>query len=453
MSELEGFLKQVTSTKDEFLRRIQHESGRSVLIIAHHDADGLCAASILALALKREKIPFQIRIIKQLTDRSIKELAEEIKFPIFAFVDFGCGQLSIILEYCSKDNLLLLDHHEFDDLVSEQEMEGLLQVNPWKLGIDGSINISAAGVAFFFAIAINKENRDLAYLSIIGAVGDKQDKAEKSSLQGINQEIVRTAIECGIISQDIDLKVFGRFSRPVHLALSNTMNPYIPGLSGNDSECIACLNKLNIPLREGKKQRTISNLSQDEKSRLVSGIIEWSLKHGMNPEKVRNIIGTVYILENEDPKTNLKDLREFASLINACGRSGYAGVALGIAMGNRQELLKKGQIISNEYRDKLINYIDWVSVNNTIKSRENMVIIEGGSYIDDSMIGPLISTLMDSRKIGKELPIIGWARLKENEKIVKISARADPNLLRKNLNLGKSFITVMKKLYLEEISR
>ena len=43
-------------------------------------------------------------------------------------------------------------------------------------GISGDLDISAATAAYLFAQLLDKKNRDLAYMGVIGAVGDSHDR-------------------------------------------------------------------------------------------------------------------------------------------------------------------------------------------------------------------------------------------------------------------------------------
>jgi RecJ-like exonuclease len=222
----------------------------------------------------------------------------------------------------------------------------------------------------------------------------------------------------------------------------------LPGLSGDEGACVKFLQRLKIPLKSpgSGKPRTVSDLTKDEKSTLISAIIENSLKHGMNPNKVKGLIGNVYVLEQEDPATNLKDLREFASMLNSCGRQDAGGVGLAIAMGDRGEIFQEGQQLINEYRKKLSHYIEWVQAQGPIKKRDSLQIIEGGDYIDDAMIGTIVSILMSSKNVTKDLPIIGWAKIKSDPSVIKISARGFQELVDKGLNLGAAIKETVKEL-------
>nr|MDO8086196.1 DHH family phosphoesterase [Candidatus Sigynarchaeum springense] len=454
-----GFLDYIGKIKDQFLKKLEHEKA-TVFLVTHHDADGISAGAIMSMALRRQSIPFQARVVKQISAKYIGDIAsaspregkaftgdETTDQKFFVFTDFGSGQLDFLAKNLRRERVLIIDHHEIEDVKEKAILSGMLHVNPWLFGINGSTEISGAGVAYLFARAIDPENQVLAPLAIIGALGDIQDKGDKNSLTGMNRIIVDDARNLRLVSESVDLRLFGRYSRPIHLALSFTTDPFIPGLSGNEAACANFIQRLKIPVKHaGEKPRTISDLTKDEKSSLVSALIEWSLKHGITAGIIKNLLGTIYTLDNEEPSTNLKDLREFASVLNSCGRLGVGGIGLAIAMGDRKEIFAEGQHAISEYRKRIANYMDWVQTTGAIKKRDGLQVLEGAAYIDDAMIGTILSMLLSSRHVSTDSPIIGWSYLKDDPETVKISARAVQDLVDKGLNLGVAIRDVLKEI-------
>jgi single-stranded-DNA-specific exonuclease len=460
--DYDGFLDYIGKVKDQFMKKLEHEKA-TVFLVTHHDADGISACAILSMALRRQGIPFQARVVKQISAKYIGDITacghgeskgkalpgddvDGQKF--FVFTDFGSGQLGFLAKNVKRDRVLILDHHEIEDVKEKAILSDMLHVNPWLFGINGSAEISGAGVAYLFTRAMNPENKVLASMAITGALGDMQDKGDKTSLTGMNRIIVEDAKNLGLVSESVDLKVFGRYSRPIHLALSFTTDPFIPGLSGDETACATFVQRLKIAVNHAgiEKPRTISDLTKEEKTRLVSALIEWSLKHGMAANTIKNLLGTIYTLNNEDPKNNLKDLREFASVLNSCGRLGFGGIGLAIAMGDRKDNFAEGQYAISEYRKRIANYMDWVKTTGAIKKRDGLQVLEGAAYIDDAMIGVILSMLLSSRDVSTDSPVIGWAYLKDDPETVKVSARAVHDLVEKGLNLGSAIRDVLKEL-------
>ncbi len=438
MEKHEKFLAQVAECKGAFMQVMERKQN-PVVIITHHDADGIAAAGILSIALGRLNIPFQARVIKQLALKHLDGIlgpntSQGSKFLIFT--DFGSSQLGFLSKHANLRQAMIVDHHPVDG-VDAEATKGLVHVNPTMLGIDGDTEISGAGVAYFLAKALHPANEVLAPIALAGALGDGQDVGDNSSLVGLNRVILEDGKRTGLVSESIDLKIPGRYNRPIHLALANTTEPFIPGLSGDENACVEFLKRLKIPLvSPAGKQRMFVDLTKEEKSLLVSSLIEWSLKHGFNPNSIKNIIGNIYVSEKEDARTNLKDLREFASVLNACGRLGKGSIGIAIAMGDRREIFLEGQQHINEFKAKISNYMAWVKRADAIKKQDNLQVIEGGAYIDDAMASVIVGMLLDSKQVSKDIPVLGWACVKEDPELVKVSIRSKADLVQKGLHLG-----------------
>ncbi|MHA1792990.1 MAG: DHH family phosphoesterase [Promethearchaeota archaeon] len=457
MNAKEEFLKHVVQSKKKLIDLIINNE-LSPFIITHHDCDGIAAAALFSLALIRKNIPFQVRVVKYLSDAFFKDVLRDPeikKDKLFIFIDLGSGQLDFIRHNFDLDKVVIMDHHEIRNSDDSKGKGVLIHVNPWLFNIDGRRDLSSAGVVYYLAKAIDIENKNLAHLAIIGALGDEQDVGELSSLVGLNDDIVADAIKTGLIAEEVDLRIFGRFTSPIHLALSRTTQPYLPGLSGDEEGSKIFLSRINIKLldEETRKPRKVSDLNKEEKSKLVSSIIEHSLKYGMAPSKVKSLIGKIYLLKGEHVHPEIKDMREFASLLNSCGRLDNGNVALMVAMGDRQDYFIKSQKLAKEYAKKLANYVDWVITTNALKKQDFLQVIEGGSYIDDSLVTTLTELLLNSRKVDKRFPIIAWTELKNQESDIKISARASDDLIRNGINLGQAIQETLKHLDLKIYSR
>ena len=118
--------------------------------------------------------------------------------------------------YGDKD-VIILDHH----IPEEIETKNICHVNPHLAGIDGSKEVSGAGVVYFFAKALNKKYEDLAHIALIGAVGDIQ---EDNGFKKLNQDILDKAISLGKVTVEKGLRIFGAQTRALHKALEFYFN-------------------------------------------------------------------------------------------------------------------------------------------------------------------------------------------------------------------------------------
>ncbi len=401
------------------------ERGSHIYIASHLDADGLASAGIVGRMLRRLDADFGIRIEKQMDESFAKEVAS-MEAPLTVLTDMGSGYLDILEKWLPSRDVLVLDHHQPLDV----SFASLVQVNPHLHGFDGGGEISAAGVAYLTAKALDASNADLACVAIVGALGDSQDRGRRRELTSLNKDIVEDALKRGQIQVETDLIFYGRATRPIHKALASTMNPFIPGLSGEEDKCLGFLVNLGIELRQQDRWRTLTDLTVEEKQRILSELAKY-----YSSSLVGSLIGTVYTLTQEDPWTPLRDAREFASLFNACGKTGKMGLGVAIGMGDRKSALKEAIEASVNYRKTLAEKINWLEKTPTaIRELRNIYVILGEGVIDERMLGAITSILVTSGRFDNERSIIGLALAEDG--MVKVSARATNLQLEKGLNLG-----------------
>jgi RecJ-like exonuclease len=393
------------------------------VIVNHHDADGLCSGAIIAKALERQGKKFINKTTKQLYSETIKEI--KALGENFVFVDFGSGQMNL-LENSIKENFFVIDHHQ--PLESEYEFH----VNPFLFGFDGGNEISGSGMAYLLAKEMDKNNKDLSVLAIVGAVGDMQDF--KGKLEGLNKEILEDAEKTGLIKKENDLRLYGRISRPLTQFISYSSNPVFPGLAANDEASAAFISENGIELKKKEKWRTYSDLSEEEKKKFTSALIMHLMKNGFNEWKAKNLIGETYTLMKENPESPLRDAKEYATLLNSCGRHGMPEIGLMVCMGDRKEAYTKALELLLEHRRQLRAGINWVHENG-LQEEKSFYFFDAGENIKEEIVGIIAGMLYGSKLIGQFKPIIAFA--KQSDELIKVSARATEDLVEKGLNLGK----------------
>jgi len=199
--QIRPFLEEIHNAAQHILLHAKKEN--IILVISHMDADGISGAGIIGVALSRLQIPFRIRVERWFDTKVVESIAVERK-ALTVLTDMGSGYLDIINEKVKGKPLIILDHHQ---PIGESE-DNFIHVNPHVFGFDGARDISGAGIAYLIAKAISEENRDLAFLGVVGALGDMQDKNKERSLGGINQLIVEDAINSGKLETMTDLIFF-----------------------------------------------------------------------------------------------------------------------------------------------------------------------------------------------------------------------------------------------------
>ncbi|MEN2973963.1 MAG: DHH family phosphoesterase [Candidatus Caldarchaeales archaeon] len=427
-----GFIDLVNESVDRIREYI--DGGRAFNIFCHIDADGISSGAIVSVMLLRAGSRFTIRSV-----RSIEEIFAAIPHipadSVIILTDIGSGYLNSLKERFIDRDLIILDHHQPDG----EALEKWIHLNPHLCGIDGSREVSSSGVSYLASKTLREENITLSPLAIVGALGDLQDKSsEKRELRGLNKMIVEDAVNAGLIRVMDDLLFYGRSYRPIHLALASTTSPYIPTISGNEAHAVSFLNSLKIKLKEDDRWRVFAELDEEEKKTIYNGLMKYLSSINFQPSIVKELVGKVYELTKEEDWTPLKDAREFASLLNACGKTGNEWVGIAVAMGSRGELLLQAQKILEDYRRKLSELLENLVKKEAWQELRNIIAIDVGSSVDDRMVSSASSILSSSELLPEDKPLIMMATREDR---VKVSARASRKLTARGINLG----LVMKK--------
>jgi RecJ-like exonuclease len=415
-------------------------NSKEVLVAAHIDADGITAASIASRSLEREGIEHSVKFFKNLDDAAIGSVRDENR-ELTWFVDFGSGELNRL----GGITAVITDHHMpvqtdvprkkrknlldfFEHISSDQPLQSI-SLNPHDFGKDGATDVSGAGVTYLAARALDMKNLDLAGLAVVGAVGDLQD-AKHGRLIGTNQSILEDGKKSGVIESDIDLRFFGRESRPLMKFLQFANDPFLPGLSDSEGACANFLNDLGIAVLEGDRWRTWSDLKKSEKQLIVSGLVNLMLEAGYGSKSTERLIGEIYILVGEEGM--LRSAKEFATLLNSCGRYDKAELGLSICLGNRDKDLKKALGLLQGHREHIVNSMKFIQ-DMGVTELDYLQYFHGGDRILDSVVGTIAGMILGSGKVRNNIPIMGFANSPEG---VKVSARTTKELVGRGLNLS-----------------
>jgi single-stranded-DNA-specific exonuclease len=419
--------------------REQLQTDSFFMVISHNDADGLSSASIIGSALTRSKARFTIRITEELTEEVLDEISK-CRPDVAIFTDIGSGYFDLLATHLDVKSCVVLDHHQ----PSAEAPKKVSQLNPHEFAIDGARLVSAAGVCYFVTRELSEQNKDLSALGIVGALGDMQDKNEKRALGGLNELMVEDAVSSGNVRMESDLVLYGRETRPIHRALAYTTTPYLPNLSGREDNCLTLLSNNSIKLKEGNRFRTIADLSQDEKQKLLNAIISYFASLGIQSSVVLDMVGTVYTFLNEPQGSPTRDGREFSALLNACGRTGNPSIGIGVSLGDRTTALEEANEVVTGYRKTLATYMEWLTKSpDAIQKLKTIWVVRGENQIQDSMTGAFSSILSSAGNLSPDHAIIVLTRGREGW--IKLSARAPQKLLKMGVNLGAALNTTSKK--------
>jgi len=371
-----------------------------IQIVSHLDADGVASAAIMASALIQLEKKFQITFIKRIKPELIEDLKKR-KPELIIFTDIGSGYLDIVkILDC---NVIITDHHEVEGSVSEN----IIHINPEIF----DVHLSGAGTTYLVAREL-LQNNNLAPLAIVGTIGDVA--------YSLNSKIFETSL----IETKTGLNLFGRFSRPLYKALEFSD---IPDISGNPSKAIQFLSEIGIKLQKDGEWRTLNDLTEDERKKLTDAIVKEYLKH----EKFKKEEIFSHILTLKNFPDELKDAREFATVLNACANLNEPAMGIAICLGNKKALESvKG--LMRGYKKLIANYMDWIKSNpRCLRQTEFANYLLAGDSINENLIGTIVSMLFKP----SEKTLIGFAKAEDG---IKVSARS------KDVNIRKVIVEAAK---------
>jgi RecJ-like exonuclease len=406
----------------------------SVLLASHIDADGLTSAAIAAIALERADLPHDVVFEKQLDAERIAAIAAHERDTVL-FTDFGSGQLDDIVAHERAGNFqpVVADHHQPADAEVECHLNPLLE------GIDGAGELSGAGAAYCLARALAvvadagnaADNRDLAALAVVGAVGDMQ--AVGGELVGANSAIVAEGIEADVVAERTDLALYGKQTRPLPKLLEYASEVRIPGISNDETGAVAFLEDLDVDLRSDGDWRRWVDLSDDERQAVASALVQRALARGVPAGKVDSLVGTTYTLERERPGTELRDASEFSTLLNATARYERADVGLAVCLGDREGALERARRLLRNHRRNLSEGLERLKASG-VEREEYVQWFDAGDEIRETIVGIVAGMALGVEGVDPDRPIVAFAR--KNDEETKVSARGTGRLVGRGLDLS-----------------
>jgi len=410
------------------------ESDR-VLLASHIDADGLTSAAVASRALERAGLDHEVVFKDQLDETEIASIAAR-EFDTVLFTDFGSGQLDDISrhEAAGEFEPVIADHHQPANAETEYHLNPLLE------GLDGASELSGAGASYVLARALAEEsargrdNRDLAALAVVGAVGDMQ--AVDGELVGANRAIVEDGTDAGVLEEKQDIAIYGKQTRPLPKLLEYATDVRIPGITNNEQGAVAFLEELSVELKtpDGAEEwRRWVDLTDDEKQTVVSALLQRALERGVPPGKAERLVGTTYTLTDEQPGTSLRDASEFSTLLNATARYERADVGLAVCLGDRKEPFAQARRLLETHRRNLSEGLDQVKEQG-VETAEHLQYFDAGDEIRETIVGIVAGMALGVDGVDGSRPIIAFAE--KNDEELKVSARGTGRLVGQGLDLS-----------------
>jgi len=178
---------------EKAIQELKQWPDKDVQIFHHNDSDGFSSGAILTKAFEREGFGVRRFCLEKPYPEVLKRIYEQ-EGRILIFADFA-GRIAPMLSELNrgKNLTVILDHH-----VAEPSTDPKVHnLDPELYGLKGDRDITASTTCFFFARAMNPDNRDMAWIAALGAVGDKF--FVDGRLVSKNREVMMEAVQQGMM--------------------------------------------------------------------------------------------------------------------------------------------------------------------------------------------------------------------------------------------------------------
>jgi len=373
-----------------------------VRVLTHYDADGISSAGIIANALLRKGIRFQLTLSKSLDVETVELVGQGAKCLILA--DMGSSFLTELEQLDAS--VIVLDHHAPVGSSSK-----IIHVNPHLFGIDGMTSGCAGAVSMMFALAIDERNWDLLPIAFAGIVGDRQ---HIRGLSGINKWL----LDGGLSRRVVELRP-GSLLPEGGLAeeLAGGFEPFIIGVSGNLQGAMALLKEAGIP-----EDASLVQLNETERRKLTSLVALRLLEQGCTTSAMEEQITDRYFFSAW--QTTADDL---AQLLNACGRTDQEGVGVALTLRDAKAR-QSAERLRKEYGKSVLEAMKAI-VGGGVSKRQNLqYFISPNPSLSGVLAGLTMQFVGDCDK-----PTIALSMHGDK---VRVSSRANFRLVEKGVDLA-----------------
>jgi single-stranded-DNA-specific exonuclease len=383
------------SLKDTVSRISQLENP---VVVCHIDADGLTSGGIIFKSLRALDKKPEIMPIRQLDQTTYDDIPWDAEL---VFVDLGSGQIEW------TEGHVIIDHHP-----PLREAPG--QFNAHYLGLEGSREISAAGLAYLVSKEMTGPS-ELAGPAVVGMMGDRV----ATPLSGY----ARIPLETPWVKAVKGLTYFGRETRPLPIMLQYASDPYIPGISGELGECYDFVKGLGLD-----ETKTYHKLTKGERLKLNDALIKRASREGV---MVHRMFGEYYILPHMPEGSEMRDASEFSTLLNACGRHDRPEIGIGLVTG--EDVYEDAKKLLRIHRRMLSRGIEELYVKGT-EDYKNFQLFRGDT-VKPTIVGIVAGIAISSRMVDHRKPIVAVSHEDEGW---KVSGRATLELVEKGINIGEA---------------
>lgn len=379
-------------------------NAKKLNIISHHDSDGVSSAAIAVFVAKRLGLNYNLEVKNQLTPEDING-----GDGVYWFNDMGSARLNEIKGVTG----VITDHHHPSVLESHYTANGnnIFQFNPHLEGLDGGISQSGSTTTFLFSSNLLPEARMVSHLSVVGAVGDLHDKKYRKLID-TNREIMLLAKDLGLIELKEDISYFGRSSKSIAYMIRFGSDPRINSLYDDPVSVKKFLVSHGFDPRDISTIRWIE-LNDEKRSEIIADLSSLIDREGGDPKR---LTGEVYELRSEVSSSTIRDIRDFASLINATARNGKPEVGVRLCLFERGKVMEEALQLYSSHSDtlrqasRLLEETDGVMFG-------NVLYYDFGSRLENNITGTVATRIITHKRIPTDYIVIVMADLEGKKKI------------------------------------
>ena len=164
---------------------------KEAMVVHHDDGDGLAAAAAVKAALERSGLKAKLICLEKLFPSVVRALHSGSGRLIF-YCDIGSPHADLISEANGGRNLtIILDHHD----PRQASDPAVVDLNLEHAGLRGEEDFSGSTCCYLFARALDRANRDLSYLALVGSC------EIPAGFKGINALVLKEALADKVVER------------------------------------------------------------------------------------------------------------------------------------------------------------------------------------------------------------------------------------------------------------
>lgn len=373
------------------------------LLVNHFDCDGLSSGSVVVAYFESLGRKVRVKTVRKLDDATVECVRNE---PEVIFTDLGGGHAGV---NDLSGHVVIFDHHQTAGITQ-------LQLNPHLFGFDGGTALSGSTTTYWAL-------RTLPEVAIVGAVGDMQ-----YPFSGLNRALAAEFASEGWLEMPIDLRFYGRMSRPLPQLLAYADDPFLPGLGGHEERCAQFLENMGIAKKADGSWPSYAQIGAERQKKLVGALAAHLAEAYGGSYSGEQLVGETYLFPRLAHIPELHDAGEFSTLLNACGRHERMQLGMDVCLG-RPGALEEARGVLAEHKRALREGVEFAYRN--MRDWGPFLFLDARGVIDDGIVG-VVAGMVNSG--ARQKPILAVSIDAAGR--IKASGRGTKKLVASGLNLG-----------------